>query len=210
MKKRTIQFCLIVTLAIFAGCGESNSTTAMDSTDIKMKDTGAVMSGDVNGSTTMKDSLNKMNGSPDSMDSKKDKAFLMEAAIGGMMEVEMGKLAATNASSAQVKEFGRMMVSDHNKVNKELKSLAAKKGIMIVTTLDDKGQQHINEMKAMKGNDFDKAYVEMMVEDHKADISKFEMEASGMDADVKAFAVATLPILRKHLDKINLIYEKMK
>ncbi len=211
MRNATIQLCLIATLAIGAGCGGNDSTTVSDSTGINMNDTGAVMSGDVNGGTTMSDSLNKMNGSPDSMDVKMDKGFVMEAATGGMMEVEMGKLAAANAASAKVKEFGKMMVADHIIVNNQLKSLAARKEITLATTLDDKGQQHINEMKALKGNDFDKAYVAMMLEDHKANISKFEMEAnSGKDADVKAFAAATLPTLRKHMEKINLIQEKMK
>jgi putative membrane protein len=66
-------------------------------------------------------------------------------------------------------------------------------------------------MKAMKGNDFDKAYVSMMVNDHNNDIAKFENQSNnGTDADVKAFATATLPTLKKHKEKITEINEKMK
>src|SRR5690348_16625868 len=45
--------------------------------------------------------------------SKKDKSFAEEAAMGGMAEVELGKLAQQNAQSDDVKQFGARMVQDH-------------------------------------------------------------------------------------------------
>ena len=127
------------------------------------------------------------------------------------MEVELGKIAATNASSAKVKEFGKMMVTDHTKANTELKAVAAMKNITIPTTPNEKHQKHIDELKAKKGADFDKDYVEMMVDDHKEDISKFETEANnGKDADVKAFASKTLPVLNKHLQHVQTVKDGMK
>ena len=40
-----------------------------------------------------------------------DQAFVSETAMGGMAEVELGKLAADKASNAKVKAFGRQMVA---------------------------------------------------------------------------------------------------
>ncbi|TMP94857.1 MAG: DUF4142 domain-containing protein [Verrucomicrobia bacterium] len=60
--------------------------------------------------------------------SVKDKTFMRKAAKGGMMEVAMGRLAAQNAQSDDVKSFGKRMVTDHSKANDELKSIAPKKG----------------------------------------------------------------------------------
>ena len=57
-----------------------------------------------------------------------DATFIKEAAVGGMAEVELGKLAAEKGSSEQVKEFGQRMQKDHSKANENLKSIAAKKG----------------------------------------------------------------------------------
>ena len=55
-------------------------------------------------------------------------------------------------------------------------------------------------MQKMSGSDLDRAYMTGMVEDHKNDIAAFQKEAeSGKDADVKAFAQQTLPILQTHL-----------
>src|SRR5689334_17454408 len=56
--------------------------------------------------------------------SGKDKTFMMNAAKGGMMEVEMGKVAAQNAKHPDVKKFGNRMVSEHSKANNELMALA--------------------------------------------------------------------------------------
>jgi len=53
-----------------------------------------------------------------------DRNFLMEAAMGGMMEVELGRMATQQGSSDAVKQFGQRMVDDHSKANQELMSLA--------------------------------------------------------------------------------------
>ena len=60
--------------------------------------------------------------------SAKDKTFVQNAAKGGMMEVAMGKMAEQSGQSADVKSFGKRMVTDHSKANNELMMLAEKKG----------------------------------------------------------------------------------
>src|SRR5512142_524731 len=67
-----------------------------------------------------------------------DKSFAEHAAIGGLAEVEMGKLAQQKAASDQVKEFGQRMVDDHSKANDELKQVASSKGLTLPTDLDAK------------------------------------------------------------------------
>src|SRR5207248_6437936 len=44
-----------------------------------------------------------------------DKKFVTKAAQGGAAEVKMGRLAAENAQSEDVKTFGKKMVEDHTK-----------------------------------------------------------------------------------------------
>src|SRR3954470_16598091 len=91
--------------------------------------------------------------------SAKDKSFMKEAAQGGMMEVEMGKMAQQKGKSADVKKFGSTMVADHTKTGHELMGIAKKKGVDLSK---EKG-------KTMKLNDatFDKEYINAMVKDHE-------------------------------------------
>lgn len=140
-----------------------------------------------------------------------DNDFMKEAAVGGMAEVEMGKLAATKAASADVKKFAQMMVDDHTKANNDLKALATKKGMTVPTDLDSSHKATMDDLREQNGADFDKAYVEEMVDDHEEDVAKFEDEAkNATDPDVRAFAQKTLPTLQKHLDAIKSIQAKMK
>ena len=135
-------------------------------------------------------------GSLNSQDSK----FLMEAAMGGLMEVELGRVAAQQGSSAAVKEFGQRMVDDHSAANTELMSLATSKGVTLPTALDEKNQEHVTKLSAMSGADFDRAYMKMMVSDHVKDVSEFEKQSTkGTDPDLKAFASKALPTLQEHL-----------
>jgi putative membrane protein len=145
----------------------------------------------------------------DSLDTDKD--FLVKAASGGMLEVELGKMAQTNASDASVKSFGKQMITDHTKANTELMALAKAKNVTVPTVPGSEAQEHIQEMQGMKGADFDKHYVDMMVDDHKEDVEEFQKAAdNAKDSAVKAYAVKTLPVLKAHLQKIQSIQESMK
>ena len=124
----------------------------------------------------------------------------MDAAMGGLMEVELGQLATQKGTSESVKQFGQRMVDDHGKANTELMTLATSKGITLPTAIDDKHRQDVTKLSAMSGADFDRAYAKMMLKDHEKDVSEFEKQSTkGTDPDVKAFASKTLPTLQEHL-----------
>jgi putative membrane protein len=129
-----------------------------------------------------------------------DQKFVMDAAKGGMAEVELGKLAQDKASNEQVKNFGKRMVDDHSKANDELKTLAKNKNITLPSDLDPKDKAMRDRLSKMSGAAFDRAYMSAMLQDHKKDVSEFKKESSsGHDSDVKAFASKTLPTLEDHL-----------
>ncbi len=62
----------------------------------------------------------------------------MNAASGGLYEVEAGKLATQKASSEDVKKFGQRMADDHSKANDELMQLADMKGVTPPKQMDKK------------------------------------------------------------------------
>jgi len=153
---------------------------------------------------------NTVSNTASSVTATSDPDFVNEAAIGGMSEVELGKMASTKAANAEVKKFGQMMVTDHTNANNELKALAAKKGWKLPTDVDSNHKATADDLRNRVGADFDKAYVEEMVDDHETDVKAFEDKAkNATDPDLKAFAEKTLPTLRKHLDAIKAIQAKM-
>jgi putative membrane protein len=129
-----------------------------------------------------------------------DLAFAKEAAIGGMAEVELGNLAKQKASSADVKQFGDRMVTDHTKGGDELKQWAQSKNITLPAELDSKHTMLRDRLGKLSGDAFDKAYMREMLSDHQHDVAAFKHEATaGHDPDLKAWAAKTLPTLQEHL-----------
>lgn len=129
-----------------------------------------------------------------------DNTFARNAASGGMMEVELGKIAAEKGGTEGVKQFGQKMVDDHTKANDELKQVAGQESITLPTSLSRQDQAQLNKLSKLSGAAFDKAYVNDMVKDHEKDVAEFQEEAnSGSNATIKNFAAKTLPTLQDHL-----------
>jgi putative membrane protein len=138
-----------------------------------------------------------------------DADFVATAASGGLMEVELGKIAAQKGASAEVKKFGQHMVDDHSKANTELKQLAAKKKWNVPAKMNAENQATYDRLSKMNGKDFDRDYMAEMVKDHTVDVGLFEQATrKAKDADLKAFASKTTPTLRNHLDMAREINAK--
>ncbi len=129
-----------------------------------------------------------------------DEHFVHEAAAGGMMEVELGRLAAERAANADIKAFGQRMVTDHGKANQELMKIATSKGITLPKALPADKQQERDKFARLSGAEFDRMYAQHMVKDHKKTVADFEKQAEkGADEALRTFAQKTLPTLREHL-----------
>lgn len=140
---------------------------------------------------------------------KKDREFIEKAAAGGMMEVEVGKMAEQKAQNPDVKSYGSMLNTDHTAANQELMALAQKKGVNLPTALPKKEQKTVDKLS--KSKHFDKDFTKDAVSDHKHDIKDFEKASKdAKDPDVKAFAAKTLPTLQKHLQQAEALEKNVK
>jgi putative membrane protein len=139
-----------------------------------------------------------------------DRSFMREAAIGGMAEVTLGKLAQQKGSNAAVKQFGGQMVTDHSKANDELKSLAQQKGVPLPATLDAKHKAIEAKLSRLSGAAFDSAYAKAMVDDHKEDVAHFRTRSkNAKDGDLRSWAGKTLPTLEHHLQMAQQMASKV-
>lgn len=131
--------------------------------------------------------------------SRADMNFIKEAAIGGMAEVELGKLAQQNAGSDEVKQFGARMERDHGAANNELTTLAGNKGITLPRQLDPKHAQLRDKLARLKGAEFDRTYMREMTKDHDKDLKTFRRQAqSAGDPDLRQFAAKTAGVVEQH------------
>ena len=130
-----------------------------------------------------------------------DAQFLVNAAEINLEEIQLGQLAQNLGSMVHVKELGKMMETGHIKALRELQALAGRKQVTLPASLTESGQAAFKKLADKTGADFDKAYNDMMVEGHKAAISKFEKESTdATDPGIRAWAASMLTPLRTHLD----------
>ena len=135
----------------------------------------------------------------------------MMAAQGGMAEVEISRLALTRASSDAVKQYAQKMIDDHTAANAELMQIASSKGITLPTAPDAKMRAMMAKMQNLSGAAFDREYVmNAGHKDHQKMEKLFRDESTrGRDADLKAFATKTLPVVRQHLQMARDLHSQM-
>lgn len=124
-------------------------------------------------------------------------AFLDTAAIGGLVEVALGRLALQKSANAEVKKFAELMLADHSQINKEIIALASKLEVLVPEGDRPEAKAHVDALKNLSGNEFDIHYMDMMVKDHVKTLELFR-KLSTRTRELKVFAKRNLPILEKH------------
>lgn len=139
-----------------------------------------------------------------------DKSFLEDSYKGGVTEIESAKMAEQKTANPDVKAFAEKLVADHTKANNELKAMADSKKVAVEGGTSLKDQSKGKSLDAKTGGDFDKAFIDDQIKDHKKDIEAFEKEANeAKDTDVKNLANKLLPTLKEHLSTAESIQEKI-
>jgi putative membrane protein len=164
-----------------------------------------------------------------------DRDFVNHMLADGTAEIELGKLASTHAASADVKRFGEMMVQDHTSAGNDLKKIASTWNVEPNPSLDDKHRDLMDRLSKLNGADFDKAYIDAMIDDHQDAVgdleSRVDSEASLTDrltnkdsanakpvpersdnapkADLNAWSANALPVVQHHLDEAKMLQDKL-
>jgi len=137
-------------------------------------------------------------------------SFLVDAADGGMAEVEMGKMAQDKATNNSVKSFAAMMVHDHSAANDQVKNLASQRNVKLPDSVSNAHKNKKEELMKKTGAAFDKAYMDAMVKGHQDVVNMFEKGANNSkDEQVKSFINNTLPTIRQHLDSAKSIRKRL-
>ncbi len=150
----------------------------------------------VAGDTTITDSTSKVRArSATGRLKPEETAFIQQAAVGGMMEVELGNLTTQKTKNPKIKSFAQQMITDHTKANTELQSIAVDLGIKLPGALPAKEQSNLAAMRQMQNQEYDQNYMDMMVQDHAKTIDLFNAASKFKNPQLSAFATKTLSVL---------------
>jgi putative membrane protein len=128
-----------------------------------------------------------------------------------LAEVQAGKLGVSKASSPEVKKFAQSMVDDHGKHLSELRTMAKTKGMQLPSAPAKKHQEAMKKLQSASGAEFDKLFMAQMVKDHEEALKLVQSTAKNpKDAELKADAEKTAPVIQKHLEEAKRIAASLK
>ena len=133
------------------------------------------------------------------------------------VDIDAGKLAESKGSNAEVKAFGKRMVTDHTGVNKQAVALVQKLGVKpednpTSESLKKGGEDNLKNLKGLNGAAFDKAYVDHEVAYHQAVLDAVDktLIPNAKNAELKSLLEKTRPAFVAHLDHAKQIQAKLK
>jgi putative membrane protein len=140
-----------------------------------------------------------------------DKQFMKTAMEGDMAEIQLAQLAQQKASSDQVKQFAQRMITDHTKMDAQMKPMAQQFGVEAPTQLDAKHKAVEAKLQALSGDQFDQEYIKAMVADHSEDDQAFiREETAASSPDLKSTVTQAEPTIAEHLRMAQQIQKSMK
>ena len=132
------------------------------------------------------------------------------------VDINAAKVAMKMSKNAKVRKFARDMVKDHTANNKAAVALVTKLGVTpeendTSKSLTDGGQKNIDNLKTLKGKEFDKAYVDNEVSYHQAVVDAVDntLIPNAKNEELKALLTKTSPVIKEHLEHAKMIQSAM-
>ena len=123
------------------------------------------------------------------------------------VDIDAGKLALSKAHSQDVKDFAQRMITDHSAVNKAAAELVARLHVTpepspTSESLQNGGDDNLAALKKLKGDAFDKAYVDHEVAYHEAVLQAVDetLIPSAQNAELKGLLIKVRPAVAAHLE----------
>jgi putative membrane protein len=133
------------------------------------------------------------------------------------VDIDAGKLAESKGSKADVKAFGKQMVTDHTAVNGQAVALAKKLNVTpqdnpTSESLKKGGEDNVKKLQGLSGAAFDKAYVDHEVAYHEAVLDAIDktLIPNAKNEELKALIVKVRPAFVGHLEHAKKIQATLK
>ena len=128
-----------------------------------------------------------------------DRAFLIEAMQSDVNEIALSTLAVKRAAKAEVKNFARKMVGDHQLLEKQMQPFAMAWSVPPPTHMDAAHHDAYRKLRKLRGSAFDKQYIDLMQKDHNDILVAFTHEANVVsDPDFKGTVISEKSVIAAH------------
>ncbi|MBC7399344.1 MAG: DUF4142 domain-containing protein [Mucilaginibacter sp.] len=136
--------------------------------------------------------------------------FIQQGLEASQAEINASKLAVGRSGNSHLISFASKVITDHAAAGDELEKIAINNKVRGGDSVSITHQKAMANMATLKGADFDKAYIQLMVADHQNAVKLYTVATNDRIEDIQRFARKTLPVLKMHLDSANTIYVGLK
>ncbi len=137
--------------------------------------------------------------------SRSDRRWVKKAAALNAFEIALSRQAAGRSTNLQVRSYAEQIVRGHERMGRELSTLAARRALVLPTTYNH--QNDLDDLAKESTEDYDEDYLEEMIESHEDSIKVLEKASKSRDSDLAAFAVQHLAAMRDHLARAKQLEE---
>jgi putative membrane protein len=137
-------------------------------------------------------------------------AFIQQGLEDGQAEIEASKVAQSVSKNPRILSYAKMIVTDHAAMSDELEKIAINNKVRGGDSISADHKKNIVGIKALSGGDFDRSYIQMMVNTHQSAVKSFKTASTDKIEEIQKFARKTLPTLKLHLDSANAICADLK
>jgi len=131
-----------------------------------------------------------------------DNEFIREVAADNMLEVRLAQLAESKGQSSAVKQLATRIAADHNRMQDEWSAMASRTGQPFKPGMGKNHKVKVDQLQKLSGRAFDRAYMTMVVRNHKDYIDYFEKEGrSAHSTQVRELVNRDLPSLRSDFNQ---------
>jgi putative membrane protein len=129
-----------------------------------------------------------------------DVEFLVEALRTALAEVRFGELAEQRGNDARVRDYGARLENDHLAQVTELERMLKPLNVTVPVEPSTEAQAHHAALARLTGEQFDKAFIDMMITAHTEAIEQYGAQThANPDRMLSDFASKSLTMLREHL-----------
>ena len=136
-----------------------------------------------------------------------DRDFVKDVSSMNAAEIDLSRVAVDKASTPDVKKFAQMMVDEHTAAGDKLSGVAVQNSIDAPATADDSHRDSHDKLAGKQGLDFDRGYIDQMIDDHQKLVDKLE---SRIDRDTVSKYKASADSQATDQKAENRIYQEME
>jgi putative membrane protein len=141
---------------------------------------------------------------------KADIKFIREETADNKLETDLAQLAERKAENSEVRRFAERMVADHNRLQSDWVNMASGSGLTLYPSYGKKHRKKLDDLQKVSGKDFDRAYMTLMIQNHKDYITAFRTDGRAANsAQVRNLVSAELPTLEQHLNMAKQVGAKV-